>query len=289
MLCFVINGRHTAKRAAVVAALVEGMSIRATSRMTGVCKPAILKLLADLGKVCSDYQDKAFRNLPTKRVQADEIWSFCYARRQNVPKEKQGEFGYGDVWTWTAIDADSKLVFSWLVGNRDGESAQFFMNDLAERLAGRVQLTTDRLYAYIRAVDNAFRGEVDFAQLRKVYGSDPQDARGKYAPPVVLAAKKEPVTGRPEFPHINTSYVERQNLTMRMSIKRFARLTNAHSKKLENHVHAIALHFMFYNFCRVHQTLRVTPAMENGIADHVWSIEEQIGLLDAAEQQKVAA
>lgn len=278
-----MNRLDSNRRALVLKCLVEGNSLRGTARLTGVARMTIEKLLRDVGAACAEYQDKTLRNLTSQRVQADEIWSFCYARRQNVPVNKRGEFGYGDVWTWTAIDADTKLVMSWFVGNRDAESAGFFMQfmqDVASRIANRMQLTTDGLHAYLKAVDNAFQGEIDYAMLRKVYGSDPNSEKGKYAPPVCLYAKQEPVTGCPDPAHINTSYVERQNLTMRMHMRRFTRLTNAFSKKVEMHAHAVALHFMHYNFAKIHQSLRVTPAMEAGLTDHVWSLEEIVALID---------
>jgi len=273
-----MNKLTTEKRVQVVSALVEGNSIRATVRMTGVAKNTIVKLLADLGRACADYQDKSLRNLPCRRIQADEIWSFCYAKAKNVPESMKGTFGVGDVWTFTAIDADTKLVPSWLVGPRDVGTATEFMRDLAGRLANRVQLTTDGLKAYLWAVEDAFGADVDFAQLQKIYGQEIPGTH-RYSPPVVIGTKTDYVTGTPDEDHVSTSYVERQNLTMRMSMRRFTRLTNGFSKKLENHCAAIALHFMHYNFCRIHKTLRVTPAMAAGVSDHVWEIGEVIALL----------
>lgn len=278
-----MNRLSTAKRSAIVRALCEGCSIRATVRMTGASKNTITKLIVELGEACSAYQNTTIRNITSKRVQADEIWSFVYARRDNVPDEKHGVFGFGDVWTWTAIDADTKLMLSWFVGRRDAESAQTIMQDVASRLTNRVQLTTDGLKAYLVAVDTAFQSDVDYAQIHKLYGTDPKSEK-RYAPPVCLSCKAETVIGTPDPAHISTSYVERANLTMRMGIRRFTRLTNAFSKKLENHVAMLSLYFMFYNFARVHQTLRVTPAMEAGISDHVWSVEEIVRLLDVAEK-----
>jgi IS1 family transposase len=277
-----MNRLTTAKRAAVVAALVEGNSIRATVRMTGVAKNTVIKLLADLGTACATFHDSHVRNLNCRRVQADEIWAFCYARRQNLPRDKQDQFGYGDVWTWTAIDADSKLAVSWLVGERYGQWAEIFMRDVASRLANRVQLSTDGLKVYLEAVDKAFQGEVDYGILRKVYGSDPR-AEKRYSPPICIAAKREPITGNPDPKHVSTSYVERQNLTMRMSMRRFTRLTNAFSKKIENLMHAVAIHFVHYNFVRVHQSLRVTPAMEAGLASRPWTVADLIALLEKRE------
>lgn len=273
-----MNRLTTAKRVAVVKALVEGCSIRATVRLTGVAKNTIVKLLADLGAACTRYQDEALRNLPCRRIQCDEIWSFVGAKDKNVPEDKKGT-GMGSVWTWTAIDADTKLCVSWLVGTRDGGAAYEFMQDVASRLRGRVQLTTDGHKPYLEAVEAAFGVEIDYAQLQKIYGPDPNADR-RYSPPVCLGCKVETITGSPDPKHISTSYNERQNLTMRMSMRRFTRLTNAFSKKVENHAAAVALYFMYYNFARVHQTLRVTPAMEAGVTDHVWSVEEIVSLLD---------
>lgn len=274
-----MNRLDTTKRAAVVAALVEGNSLRATSRMTGVARMTVEKLLRDLGKACAEYQDKTLRNLTTKRVQCDEIWAFCYAKKKNVTEEMLEQHpDAGDVWTWTAIDADSKLILSWLVGGRDIRTARAFINDVASRLANRVQLTTDAYKMYLNAVDDAFLGDVDYAQLQKLY-TGASDS-GRYSPPVCIGCKKYDVQGTPDPQHISTSYVERQNLTMRMSIRRFTRLTNAFSKKAEMHAHSVALHFMYYNFAKIHQTLRVTPAMEAGISDHAWSIEDIVSLLE---------
>ena len=277
-----MNKLSTEKRCAVVSALVEGCSIRSTVRMTGVAKNTVTKLLVDLGQVCSDFQDRTLRNLQCTRLQLDEIWSFCYSKQKNVPEEKQGEFGYGDVWTWTALDADTKLVPSWLIGSRDAGCAMSFVNDLASRLATRVQLTTDGHRAYLDAVDGAFGGQIDYAMLVKLYGSDPEGEK-RYSPAKCVGCDRRVVSGNPEQQHISTSYVERHNLTMRMKMRRFTRLTNAFSKKVENHAHAIALHFMHYNFARIHQTLRSTPAMKAGVTDHLWSIEEIVLLLVAQE------
>lgn len=273
-----MNRLSTAKRVAVVRALVEGCSIRSTVRMTGASKNTVTKLLTELAAACLKYQDEHLRGLTCQRVQADEIWSFCYARRGNVPEDKKGTFGFGDVWTWTAIDADTKLIITWLVANRDGESAERFMRDVASRIENRVQLTTDGHRPYLRAVDLAFGVDIDYATLHKVYASDP-NAERRYMPPVCIGCKTEAVSGSPDPAHISTAYVERQNLSMRMSMRRFTRLTNAFSKKVENHAAALALYFMYYNFGRVHQTLRVTPAMQAGVSTHVWSIEEIVALL----------
>jgi IS1 family transposase len=240
-----------------------------------------MKLLADLGAACSEYQDKAFRNLSCKRVQCDEIWSFVGCKEKNVPADKRKR-GRGDVWTWTAIDADTKLVPAWYVGNRDAGAAYHFMHDLAGRLASRVQLTTGAHRPYLAAVEDAFGTNIDYAQLVKIYGAPEAsryNAEVRYSPAVCMGARKAKVIGQPSYAHVSTSIAERNNLNMRMGMRRFTRLTNAFSKKVENLEHAVALHFMHYNFCRIHQSLRVTPAMEAGVADHVWSLEEVISLL----------
>jgi len=264
----------------VVAALVEGNSIRATVRMTGVAKNTVVKLLVDLGRACDEYQRRTLVNLRCRRIQCDEIWSFVYAKEKNVtPEMMAGKAWAGDVWTWTAMDAESKLMVSWLVGARDAGYAQAFMEDVAYRMAHRIQLTTDGHKPYLDAVEGAFGMDVDFAQLVKLYGA-PQEPDKTYSPAKCIGTRKHAIMGSPDPRHISTSYVERQNLTMRMSMRRFTRLTNAFSKKLENLEAAVALHFMWYNFGRVHQTLRVTTAMEAGVTDHVWSLGEILSLLD---------
>lgn len=280
-----MNKLSTERRKQVLACLVEGNSIRATVRMTGVAKNTVVKLLADAGAVCRAYQDEHLRGLTSKRVQCDEIWSFVGMKDKNVPADKKGQFGIGDVWTWVALDADSKLAINWAVGNRDANTAETFIYDLADRLSTRIQLTTDGLRLYLEAVDGAFGADVDFAQLVKMYGPGPEGEK-RYSPAQCIGAQKRRLTGNPDTNHVSTSYVERQNLTMRMSMRRFTRLTNGFSKKVENLEHAISLHFMYYNFCRVHASLRVTPAMEAGVSDHVWGLEEIIALIDAAEQPK---
>ena len=273
-----MNKLTDAKRTQVVAALVEGNSIRATVRMTGVAKNTIAKLLVELGAACSEYMDKTLRNLPCQRIQCDEIWSFVAAKQKNVTPATR-ERGYaGDVWTWVAMDADTKLVCSWLVGARHSIAAREFIQDLAYRLANRVQLTTDGHAVYVNAVAGAFQDNIDYAMLVKIYG-EPRDAEARYSPADCLGCKKQVISGDPDPKHVSTSYVERQNLTMRMQMRRFTRLTNAFSKKIENHIAAIALHYMHYNFVRIHQTLRVTPAMAAGIANHPWEIRELIALL----------
>jgi IS1 family transposase len=247
--------------------------------MTGASKNAIQRLLAAIGPACEAYQNRALRDLPCKKIQCDEIWSFCYAKQKNVPADKQGQFGFGDVWTWTALCADTKLICSWKIGTRGASTAYALMHDLAGRLAHRIQLTTDGHRVYADAVESAFGSEIDYAMLVKVYGSDRGD-EARYSPADYMSCRTIPMTGNPKARDISTSFVERQNLTMRMQMRRFTRLTNAFSKKIDNLGYAVALHFMHYNFCRVHQTLRVTPAMEAGIADHVWSIEDVVGLLE---------
>jgi IS1 family transposase len=278
-----MNKLTTEKRCAVIRALVEGCSIRSTVRMTGVAKNTVTKLLVDVGTACSEYQSKTLRNLPCKRLQLDEIWSFVYAKQKNVPDEMKGEFGVGDVWTWTAIDADTKLIPSWYVGTRDGQAAADFVNDLAGRLAHRVQVTTDGHRAYLQAVEDAFGCEVDYAMLVKLYGGNGIEEARRYSPATCIGCEKNAISGNPDPAHISTSYAERANLTMRMGMRRFTRLTNAFSKKVENHAAAISLHFMYYNFARRHQTLRVSPAMAAGVADHLWTIEEIVALLDDSQ------
>lgn len=273
------NVLKPAKRAAVVAALTEGNSLRSTCRMTGVSRNTVTKLLVDLGTACSAYMDEHLRELPCRRLQVDEIWSFVYAKAKNVPQELQGQFGVGDVWTFTAICADTKLVPAFLVGSRDLGSATEFMQDLRGRLAlPRVQLTSDGHRMYLDAVEDAFGGSVDYAMLVKHYGADPEPEK-RYSPAKCIGAERRAVQGRPDPAHVSTSYVERANLSIRMSVRRFTRLTNAFSKKLENHSAALALHFMAYNFCRVHGTLKTTPAVAAGVARRPWRIEDVVGLV----------
>jgi IS1 family transposase len=266
-------------RTRILGMLVEGNSLRATSRICAVSINTVTKLLVDVGSASADYQDRTLRDLTCRRIQCDEIWAFVYAKQKNVPAEKRGQFGYGDVWTWTAIDANTKLVPAFMVGNRNAQSATMFIDDLKSRLANRVQLTTDGLKVYLEAVEGAFGADVDFAQLVKIYGAPQEETR--YSPAECLGCERRFVTGKPNPAHISTSYVERQNLTIRMGMRRFTRLTNAFSKKVENHAYQIALHFMHYNFCRIHKTLRVTPAMEAGITDHVWTIEEMLAAVES--------
>jgi IS1 family transposase len=285
-----MNRMDTARRAQVVRCLIEGCSINSTVRMTGVSKVTILKLLVDLGAACADYMDETMRDLPCQRLQADETWAFCFAKQKNVKPKHFNNGGYaGDIWTWVAIDADTKLIPSWLIGMRDVASARTFIEDLAGRLAHRVQLTTDGLKLYINAVDRAFGNEIDYAMLIKIYGQIDADGQRRYSPATCIGCERHEVTGRPDPDHISTSYVERQNLTMRMSMRRFTRLTNGFSKKLENHSANVALYFMYYNFAKVHMTLKTTPAVAAGIADHAWSLEEVIGLLEKREALENAA
>ncbi|MCG8430902.1 MAG: IS1 family transposase [Candidatus Omnitrophica bacterium] len=283
-----MNRLSTQKRKQVIASLVEGNSIRATVRMTGVAKATVLKLLKDIGLACTEYQDRVFKNLSCKRIQCDEIWSFCYAKGKNVPEEKRGKFGYGDVWTWTAICADTKLVPSWYIGRRDLRSATVFMKDLAGRLKSRVQLTSDGHKAYLEAVEEAFGTDIDFAQLVKIYGFEGGKApEVRYSQGAVIGAEQHKINGTPKSRHISTSFAERNNLTMRMSMRRFTRRTNAFSKKVDNLACAVALHFMYYNFCRIHQSLRITPAMAAGVTDKVWEIEDIVSLLESPTGKKI--
>ncbi len=274
-----MNKLDITKRAQIINCLVEGNSLRSTSRMTGCSINTVTKLLVDVGRACAEYQDKAFHNLTCKRIQCDEIWNFCYCKEKNVPEEHKGELGYGDVYTWTAMCADSKIIPSFLVGRRDSECAKVFINDLANRLKNRIQLTTDGYKIYLEAVENAFGGEIDYAMLVKVYESMPSGEQRKYSPSEYIGTEVKRISGNPDKKHISTSFVERQNLTMRMSMRRFTRLTNGFSKKVENLFYSVAIHFMYYNFCRIHKSLRVTPAMEASITDHVWSLEEIIELM----------
>jgi IS1 family transposase len=276
-----MNKLSTERRAQVLGCLVEGMSIRATVRVTGAAKNTVTNLLVDLGRAASEYQDGALVNLPTRRVECDEIWSFCHSKAKNVSPEHEGEFGYGDVWTWTAIDADTKLVPSWLVGERTVEDAYLFLSDLKSRLRNRVQLTTDGHRPYLTVVEPLFGSDgIDFAMLHKLYGSDPNGER-TYSPAVVTGFDKRVICGDPYEALVSTSYVERQNLTMRMNMRRFTRLTNGFSKKVENHAAAVALHFMHYNFVRNHQTLKTTPAVAAGIERHPWSLTQLVDRLES--------
>jgi IS1 family transposase len=274
----IMNCLSTSAKARVVAALV------ATCRMANASKPAVLKFLADLGRACYEYHDAHVRGIRSKRIQCDELWQYIGAKQKNVTEEQMAD-GWGDSWTWTALDADSKLMVSYLVGQRGAWWARKFMEDVASRINSRVQITTDGHRAYVEAIEGAFGMDVDYAMLIKLYGN-PASPETRYSPGEVIGTETVQVTGSPDPKHISTSYVERQNLTVRMSIRRFTRLTLGYSKKLQNHEAAIALHYMHYNYCRVHKTLRVTPAMEAGIADHVWSVEELVNILPVEMPKK---
>jgi len=274
-----MNKLKTDTRSRILHCLCEGNSLRATARLTDSAINTVVKLLIDAGTSCSNYQDKVFRNLTCKRIQCDEVWSFCYAKEKNCTPEMKAK-GAGDLWTWAAIDADTKLIPCWFIGKRDASCAYHFIHDLAQRLSHRVQLTTDGHTAYLSAVEDAFGAKIDYAMLQKIYGGSQETPETRYSPAICMGARKAVISGKPDHNHVSTSYVERQNLTMRMNMRRFTRLTNAFSKKVENHEHSVALHFMYYNFCRIHKSLRVTPAMEASVTDHVWSLEELIELLD---------
>ncbi|QXX74740.1 IS1 family transposase [Methylovirgula sp. HY1] len=271
------------ERAHILHLLCEGQSIRAVTRLTGASKNTVIKLLTDAGKACMAYHDAYVRDVKAKRIQVDEIWAFTHCKQKNVATAKAAPADAGDVWTWTAICADSKLIVSYFVGGRDGECAMAFMDDLRSRLANRVQLTSDGHKAYLEAVEGAFGGDVDYAILNKIYGTVPEAAKGRYSPAVCLGAKKERIEGSPDPAYVSTSYVERSNLTMRMHMRRFTRLTNGFSKKVENHAYAVALHMMYYNFVRIHSKLRVTPAMAAGVSDRLWEVADIVALVEAEE------
>jgi IS1 family transposase len=282
-----MNRLDQSKRTAVIRCLVEGNSIRSTVRITGAAKNTVVKLLAELGCACARYHYYNVRGLKVKRLQADEIWSFVGAKKKNVKLEQKVQ-GWGDVWTWVGIDADTKLVVSYLLGDRGRDSAFAFILDCAERIVGRPQLTTDALKVYPDAVEEVFGSNVDYAQLHKIYGAPTEEEYRRCSPARCIGCDMKTVVGDPDPAHVSTSYVERSNLTMRMSMRRFTRPTNGFSKKLDNHGHAVALYFLHYNFCRVHQTLRVTPAMEAGLANHAWTIEELISLLKINSHHELA-
>jgi len=276
-----MNKLSHAKRVQILAMLCEGSSMRSISRVADVSINTVSKLLVEAGEACLKVHDETVRNVKASRIQCDEIWSFCHAKQKNVPTAKAAPEGAGDVWTWTAIDADTKLIVSYFVGDRTSASAIEIMDDLRFRISNRVQLTTDGHKAYLEAVEGAFGGDVDYAQLIKIYDAVPEAAKGRYSPAACTGTQKITIEGKPNMRHVSTSFVERQNLTMRMSMRRFTRLTNGFSKKLENHVHALALYFAFYNFCRIHKTLRVTPAMEAGVTDRLWSLDDIVERIDA--------
>ena len=270
-------------RTQILHLLCEGQSIRAVARVTGASKNTITKLLVDAGKACMAYHDEYVRHVKAKRIQVDEIWSFCYAKQKNVATAKAAPDGAGDIWTWTAIDADSKLIVSYFIGGRDGECAMWFIDDLRTRLTNRVQLTSDGHRAYLEAVEGAFGSDVDYAQLVKIYGATPESMKGRYSPAECIGSRKQRIEGNPDLKHVSTSYAERNNLTMRMHMRRFTRLTNAFSKKVENHAYAVALHMMYYNFVRMHSKLRMTPAMAAGVSDRLWEIGDIVKLVEDTE------
>lgn len=272
-----MNQLDNKTRSRVIAALVEGNSIRGTVRITGVAKKTVLRILCEVGEACWTYQQLNLKNLPCRRIECDEIWAFCYAKDKNLPDELKNKFGFGSIWTWTSICADTKLVPAWFVGKRDTQAAHAFMNDLAGRLKNRVQLTTDGHHAYLEAVDHAFGDQIDYAMLNKIYRAAP--GQGKYSPGECCGSVKTKIKGRPAKSLTSTSYVERNNLTMRMQMRRFTRLTNGFSKKIQNLQWAVSLHFMYYNYCRIHQSLGVSPAMAAQVTDRLWSIEDILGLV----------
>jgi IS1 family transposase len=276
-----MNRLPLAKRVQILSMLCEGSSMRSISRVADVSINTVTKLLIEAGEAALAIHDETVRNVHSKRIQCDEIWSFCYAKAANVCKASAAPEEAGDVWTWTALDADTKLIVSYFVGDRSTRSAKCLMDDLAERLANRVQLTTDGHRAYLDAVEDAFGADIDYGMLDKIYGTPAGNKQErKYSPGECCGAIKRRIEGQPDGAHISTSYVERQNLTMRMSMRRFTRLTNGFSKKLNNHIHALALYFVFYNFCRIHKTLKVSPAMAAGVSDHLWSLEDVVAKID---------
>jgi IS1 family transposase len=277
-----MNRLSIESRAKILGLLVEGNSLRAITRLTGASINTVTKLLVDLGTACAKYHDEYVRRLKVRRLRCDEIWCFVGAKAKNVTPEQKSQ-GWGDTWTWTGLDADTKLCVSYLVGGRGADWAKDFMEDCAGRINSRVQVTTDGHKAYLEAVEGAFGMDVDYAQLQKIYGAPSDAEMRRYSPAKCIGTDMKVVSGNPNPDHVSTSYVERQNLTMRMSMRRFTRLTNGFSKKVDNHAHMVAIHFMHYNFARVHKTLRVTPAMESGLSDHIWSLEEIVLLTDSSK------
>jgi IS1 family transposase len=278
-----MNRLSSSDRARILHLLCEGSSIRSVTRLLSVGKNTVIQLMIDAGKACAAYHDEHMRYLTSKRIQVDEIWSFTYAKQKNVATAKAAPDGAGDTWTWTAIDADSKFIVSWFIGGRDGDCAKWFIEDLASRLANHVQLTSDGHKAYLEAIESTFSADIDYAALVKLYGASPDSAKGRYSQAECTGATKTPIEGKPDPKHISTSYAERANLTMRMHMRRFTRLTNGFSKKIENHAHSMALFTTYYNFVRIHKTLRVTPAMAAGVSDHLWEVSDIVALLEAAE------
>jgi IS1 family transposase len=265
----------------ILSMLCEGSSMRSISQVCDVSINTVSKLLVDTGKACAAFHDEKVRGVKSRRVQVDEIWSFTYAKQKNVPTAKRQDLAYGDTWTWTTLDADSKLLITWLVGGRDSDYAMGFMDDLRSRLANRVQLTSDGHKAYLEAVEGAFGGDIDYTMLVKLYGASPESSQGRYSPAECIGARKTRIEGNPDPKHVSTSYAERQNLTMRMQMRRFTRLTNAFSKKFENHMHMVALYAVWYNFVKMHKAVRMTPAMAAGISDKLWSMTDLAELVDA--------
>jgi IS1 family transposase len=283
-----MNRLTSEQRAKVISCLIEGNSIRSTVRITGVAKKTVMRLVVEVGTFCAQYQDRVFQNLKCERMQVDECWSFCYAKQKNVtPAIAEQNPGAGDAWLWAAIDADTKLVPCWLIGKRDPESARDFIEDLAARLSNRIQLTSDGLKMYIKAVDKAFAGDVDYAMLVKIDGIA-EGAEKRYSPAVCLGCESHTVTGFPDLKHINTSYIERHNLSVRMTVRRFTRLTNAFSKKIENHIAAVALGYFAYNFIKIHRTLRTTPAMAAGVTARLWDVTDLVAAWESEENQIAA-
>lgn len=283
-----MNKLPSEKRAQALQMMAEGLSLRAMTRLTGISRTTLIKLLEDAGQAFSEYQDRTLMNLNCKRLQVDEAWAFCYAKQKNVPHAKAAPEGAGDIWTWVGIDAQSKLAVSWYVGGRDSEAAMIFMDDLAKRLANRVQLTSDGHRPYLEAVEGAFGSDIDYAMLVKVYGPAPEGQR-RYSPAECVGAVKHRVEGNPDPKHVSTSYAERQNLNIRMGNRRMTRLTNAFSKKAENHAHMMAIYFMHYNFVRIHQTLKITPAMAAGVTPKLWEMADMVKVLEDWEALQVAA
>ena len=276
-------------RAQVLQMMAEGISLRAITRLTGISRTTLHKLLEDAGQAFSDYQDCTLVNLRCKRIQVDEVWAFCYAKQKNVPTAKSAPEGAGDIWTWVGLDAENKLAVSWHVGGRDGDEAIIFMDDIAKRLANRVQLTSDGHKAYLEAVEGAFGADIDYAQLIKIYGAAPEEAKGRYSPSECTGTQKIKITGNPDQKHVSTSYVERQNLNIRMGNRRMTRLTNAFSKKADNHAHMMSIYFMHYNFVRIHKTLRITPAMASGVTSKLWEMSDMVQVLEDWEAASVKA
>jgi IS1 family transposase len=274
-----MNKLPSEKRAQALQMMAEGISLRAMTRLTGISRTTLIKLLGDAGQAFSEYQDRVLVNLPCKRIQVDEAWAFCYAKQKNVPTAKAAPEGAGDIWTWVGFDADTKLVASFYVGSRDSEAAMTFMNDLAPRLASRVQLTSDGHKPYLEAVEGAFGADIDYAMLIKIYGAAP-DGQRRYSPAICTGARKYRVEGNPDPKHVSTSYVERQNLNIRMGNRRMTRLTNAFSKKAENHAHMMSIYFMHYNFVRIHQTLKITPAMAASVTPKLWEMSDMVKVLE---------